>query len=101
MLASAQRRSSQARMSIAYRHPSVVQSTQQSLLAALADLDVEYEGDLETVRKSSADDWLKQIVIRTLQERYQEQQTSYVQQLARLRGQLRQSPCGSINGSEQ
>jgi hypothetical protein len=88
-------------MSIAYRHPSVVQSTQQSLLAALADLDVEYEGDLETVRKSSADDWLKQIVIRTLQERYQEQQTSYVRQLARLRGRLRRSPCGPINGSEQ
>jgi hypothetical protein len=88
-------------MSKDYRHRSEVQSTQQSLLAALANLDVEYEGDLETVRKSSADDWLKQIVIKNLQERYQEQQTSYVQQLARLRGQLRRSPYGSISGSEQ
>ena len=101
MLASTEHRSSQARMSIAYRHPSVVQSTQQSLLAVLVNLGVEYEGDLETVRKSSADNWLKQIVIRTLQKRYQEQQTSYVRQLARLRGQLRRSPSGSINGREQ
>jgi len=88
-------------MSIAYQHPSVVQSTQQSLLAVLVNLGVEYEGDLETVRKSSADNWLKQIVIRTLQKRYQEQQTSYVRQLARLRRQLRRSPSGSINGREQ
>jgi hypothetical protein len=86
-------------MSTAYRHPSKGQPSQHSLLAALADLDFEHEGDLETVRKSSADDWLKQMVIKNLQKRYQMQQTSYLVQLARLRGQGHRPPCGSINGS--
>jgi hypothetical protein len=67
-------------MSIADRHPSEFRLSLQPLLAALADLDVEYEGDLETVRKSSADDWLKQIVIRKLQGRYHQQRASYIRQ---------------------
>jgi hypothetical protein len=80
MAAYTERRSSQAGTGTARLCPSEFRLSPQTLLAALAELDVEYEGDLEKVRKSSADDWLKQIVIRTLQERYLQQQASYIRQ---------------------
>ena len=41
----------------------------QSLLATLADIDFAHESDIETVRTSSAEDWLKQATIRKLQQR--------------------------------
>jgi hypothetical protein len=63
-------------------------SSLQSLLASLAALDFEHDGDLETVRNSSADGWLKQIVIKKLQERYQEQRTCYVRQLTVLQNSV-------------
>lgn len=61
----------------------------QSLLATVADIDFEHESDVETVRSSSADEWLKQKTIRKLQECHQERRMPYVQQLESLQRQLR------------
>ena len=53
----------------------------QLLLATLADIDYEHEGDIETVRNSAADEWLKQATIRKLQERRQQRRAPYVRKL--------------------
>ncbi len=60
----------------------------QLLLAALADIDYEHESDIETVRSSSADEWLKQATIRKLQERRQERRAPYVRRLDGLQKQI-------------
>jgi hypothetical protein len=60
----------------------------QLLLAALADIDYEHESDIETVRNSSADEWLKQATIRKLQERRQERRAPYVRRLDGLQKQI-------------
>jgi hypothetical protein len=60
----------------------------QSILATLANLDFEHESDVETIGDSSADEWLKQTVIRKLQERHQQRRAPYIQQLERLQRQL-------------
>lgn len=59
------------------------------LLKTLADIDFEHESDVETVRSSSVDEWLKQAVIRTLQERHRERRAPYVRQLDVLQEQIR------------
>ncbi len=56
----------------------------QLLLATLADIDYEHESDIETVRSSSADQWLKQVTIRKLQERRQQRRAPYVRKLEGL-----------------
>ena len=61
----------------------------QSLLATVADIDFEHESDVETVRNSSADEWLKQTTIRKLQECHQERRMPDVQQLESLQRRLR------------
>ena len=61
----------------------------QSLLADLADLDFEHESDVETIRTSTAEGWLKQAAIRRLQERHRERCTSYVRQLEAVQERVR------------
>jgi hypothetical protein len=50
--------------------PSELRPFLQSLRATLSDINFEHESDIETVRKSSVDEWLKQTTIRKLQERH-------------------------------
>ena len=61
----------------------------QSLLATVADIDFEHESDVETVRNSSVDEWLKQTTIRKLHECHRERRMPYVQQLESLQRRLR------------
>jgi hypothetical protein len=53
----------------------------QSLLAALADIDSAHESDVEAVRGSGAEEWLKQTVIPKLEVRHRERRAPYVRQL--------------------
>jgi hypothetical protein len=55
----------------------------QSLLADLADLDFEHESDVETIRTSTAEEWLKQAAIR------RERCTSYMRQLEAVQERVR------------
>ena len=50
--------------------PSELRPFLQSLRATLSDINFEHESDIETVRKSSVDEWFKQTTIRKLQERH-------------------------------
>ena len=60
----------------------------QLLLATLADIDFEHESDIETVRNSSAEEWLKQATIRKLQECRQKRRAPYVRKLEGLQKQV-------------
>jgi hypothetical protein len=60
----------------------------QLLLATLADIDYEHESDIETVRNSAADEWLKQATIRKLQERRQQRRAPYIRKLESLQKQV-------------
>jgi hypothetical protein len=88
MPANTERRSSHAGMGAARTYPSPLLPSRQSLLAALARLDFEHESDIETIRNSSAEEWLKQSTIRKLQERHQERRVPYVRRLASLQRQI-------------
>jgi hypothetical protein len=72
--------------------PSELRPFLQSLRATLSDINFEHESDIETVRKSSVDEWLKQTTIRKLQERHQERHQERrkpcVAQLERLQEQM-------------
>ena len=81
------RHSSHAGTGAALRCSSVLLPSRQSLVAALARLDCEHESDIQTIRNSSADEWLKQSTITKLQERHQERRVLYVRQLASLQRQ--------------
>jgi hypothetical protein len=61
----------------------------QSILAALADIDVVHASEVAIVRDSDADEWLKQTVIRRLVERHRERRAPYVRQLAALEARIR------------
>ncbi len=61
----------------------------QSLLATLADIDFAHESDIETVRNSLAEDWLKQTTIRKLQQRHRERREPYVRRLEALQERIR------------
>ena len=87
MAANTNGQSSYAGTGAARRCPSAPLPSPQSLLAALARLDFERESDIETIRNSSADEWLKQSTIRKLQERHQERRVPYVRRLASLQRQ--------------
>jgi hypothetical protein len=56
----------------------------QTLLATLASIDSAHEGDLETVRSSTVEEWLKQDVIRRLQESHQRRRAPYLRQIEEL-----------------
>lgn len=66
-----------------------LQSFLQSLLATLADIDFAHESDIATVRTSSAEEWLKQATIRTLQQRHRERREPYVRRLKALQVRIR------------
>lgn len=61
----------------------------QSLLATLADIDFAHQSDIETVRNSSAEEWLKQATIRRLQECHRERRAPYVRRLEGLQDRIR------------
>jgi hypothetical protein len=88
MSANTERRSSQAITNAARLYPSELLPSLQSLLATLADIDFEHKSDIETIRNSSVDEWLRQTAIRKLQERHHERQAPYVRQLAALQKRL-------------
>jgi hypothetical protein len=75
-------------MGAARTYPPELQPLLQLLLATLADIDCEHESDIETVRSSSADEWLKQATIRKLQERRQKRRAPYVRKLESLQKQI-------------
>jgi hypothetical protein len=58
-------------------------------LAALADIDFVHESEVALVRDSDADEWLKQSVIRRLEERHRERRAPYVRQLAAVEERIR------------
>jgi hypothetical protein len=88
MSANFEHRSPQVYPNAARAYPSELLPSLQSLLAALATIDFEHESDLETIRNSSVDEWLRQITIRKLQERHHERRTPYVRQLAALQKRI-------------
>jgi hypothetical protein len=61
----------------------------QSLLAALADIDLVHASEVAIVRDSDADEWLKQNVIRRLEERHRERRAPYVRQLEAVEERIR------------
>jgi hypothetical protein len=61
----------------------------QSFLATLADIDLAHQSDIETVRNSSAEDWLKQDTIRRLQQRHRERREPYVRRLEAVQERIR------------
>jgi len=69
-------------------YPPELQPLLQLLLATLADIDFEHESDIETVRSSLADEWLKQTTIRKLQERHRERRAPYAHRLDGLQKQI-------------
>jgi hypothetical protein len=89
MAANPKRRFSNAGMDASRMYPPELLPLLQSLLATVADIDFDHESDVETVRNSSADEWLKQTTIRKLQECHQERRMPYVQQLESLQRRLR------------
>ena len=60
----------------------------QSLRTTLANIDFEHESDVETIRNSAVDDWLKQTTIRKLQERHLNRRMPCVSQLERLQERI-------------
>ncbi|WP_047190608.1 hypothetical protein [Microvirga vignae] len=69
-------------------YPSELLPSLQSLLVTLADIDFEHESDVETLRRSSADEPLKQTVIKRLREQHQKRRPPYVEQLERLQKRM-------------
>ena len=60
----------------------------QSILAALADLDLVHASEAAIVRDSNADEWLKQTVIRRLEESHRARRAPYVRQLAAVEARI-------------
>jgi hypothetical protein len=69
-------------------YPSGLLPSLDSVLATLAKMDFEHESDIETIGDSSADEWLKQTAIRTLQERHRKRRAPFVRQLTMLQERL-------------
>jgi hypothetical protein len=84
MSANTEHRSSRAGKDAARLYPSELLPSLQSLLATLTDIDFEHESDVETVRDSSADEWLKQTVIKKLEEHHRQRRAPYIGRLERL-----------------
>lgn len=60
----------------------------QSLLRTLADIDFEFERDLELIANSTIDETLKQKAVSTLRQRHEERRTPYLREIAALQGQI-------------
>ena len=89
MPATPERQSSDIGIGAAPTYPPDILPLLQLLLATLADIDCEHESDIETVRNSAADEWLKQATIRKLQERRQQRRAPYVRKLEGLQKHIR------------
>jgi hypothetical protein len=63
----------------------------QSLLAALADIDFEFQKDRETILKSAIDEPLKQRAIATLAEQHHERRDPYLQEIDKLERQIQRT----------
>jgi hypothetical protein len=61
----------------------------QSLLATLDDIDFAHQSDIETVRNSSAEHWLKQSTIHRLQQLHRERREPHVRQLEAVQERIR------------
>ncbi len=70
-------------------YPSDIRPRLQATLAALADLDFAFESDLETIKKSAADDGLKRQAMARLHERHRERRAPHLAQLATLEQRIR------------
>ncbi|ANY84021.1 hypothetical protein BB934_37800 (plasmid) [Microvirga ossetica] len=70
-------------------YPPELQPLRQTLLATLASIDSAHEGDVETVRNSTVDEWLKQDVIRRLEEGHRERRVPYLRQIEELESCIR------------
>ena len=70
-------------------YPPDLQPLLQSILAALADIEFVHESEVAIVRDSDADEWLKQSVIRRLEERHRERRAPYLRQLAAMEERIR------------
>jgi hypothetical protein len=70
-------------------YPPDLQPLLQSILAALADIDSVHESEVKIVRDSDADEWLKQSVIRRLEERHRERRAPYVRQIVAMEERIR------------
>ncbi len=70
-------------------YPPELEPLLQSLLAALADIDFAHLGDIETVRNSATDAWLKQAVIRRLEESHRQRRAPVVRQIEALEERVR------------
>jgi hypothetical protein len=55
----------------------------------LADIDFVHASEVALIRNSDADEWLKQSVIRRLDERHRERRTPYVRQLEAVEERIR------------
>jgi hypothetical protein len=60
MPANTEHRTSHTKTGSARTYPSELQPLRQSLVVALARLDFELQSDIETIRNSSVDQWMKQ-----------------------------------------
>jgi hypothetical protein len=88
MPATPERQSSNIGIGAAPTYPPDFLPLLQLLLATLADIDYEHESDIETVRSSSADEWLKQATIRKLRERRHQRRVPYIRKLESLQKQV-------------
>ncbi len=70
-------------------YPPEFQPLLQALLATLSDIDFAHEDDVETVRRSDAEEWLKQTVIRRFEEAHRRRRAPYVRQLEVLEARIR------------
>jgi hypothetical protein len=61
----------------------------QHLLSALADIDFDYDSDVEVVRESAANEDLKTAAIGNLRQLYDRRRAPLVRQLTALEGRLR------------
>ena len=88
MPATPERQSSNIGIGAAPTYPPDFLPLLQLLLATLADIDYEHESDVETVRNSSAEEWLKQATIRKLQERRHQRRAPYVRKLESIQKRI-------------
>ena len=63
----------------------------QSLLAALADIDFEYQKDRETILQSPVEEPLKRRAIATLTKRHHERRDPYLREIDKLERQIQKT----------
>jgi hypothetical protein len=81
--------SSRSTLNASRVYPPDLQPLLQSILAALADIDLVHASEVAIVRDSGADEWLKHSMIRRLEERHQERRAPYLRQLEAVEERIR------------